>query len=629
MLDSLRRGAKTWVAKLLLGLLVLSFGAWGIADVFRNTGVPVVAEVGNTEIEAATFQRQYQRQVQAFSRQIGQPVTPEMATAFGVPQRVLSQLMADAALTGTAKDYGLGVSNTALAKEIADDPALRPQGAPAFDRVYFTQLLAQNGLTEAAYVADRRVDSLRRQLFEGLVGGTAAPKALVEAAYRYTNETRQVDYVTLTAAAVQPIPAPTETELSTWFEDHKAEFQAPELRTVDILAVTPEAIADPSAITDDDARKEYDRTKAQYVVPEQRQVAQILFPTTEEAAAADAKIKSGTSFEQILAERSLKPEDVDLGLITKDKIIDPEVAETAFRLSLNEVSAPVTTSFGAALVRVSNIVPKSVKPFESVSAEIKKTLAIRAAERSVLETHDEIEDARAGGATLAEIATRFKLTSRTIEVDASGNGPDGAPVADIPEGKTLVDAAFASDEGAENDPLQSGRGFIWYDVAKVAPARERPLTEVNDKAVAAWTVEETDKRLTKKADDLAAALRNGGDFAALAAAAGAEVKSTEAFARTADLPALGAPGIDAAFGGPEGHVGTVEGADRSRIVLKVKAAVVPPFFAEAADAVEATQRFAGDLQNSLITQYIDELQTKLGTTVNQQILDSAIGLSNR
>ena len=31
MLDALRNSAKSWVAKALLGLLVLSFGVWGIS----------------------------------------------------------------------------------------------------------------------------------------------------------------------------------------------------------------------------------------------------------------------------------------------------------------------------------------------------------------------------------------------------------------------------------------------------------------------------------------------------------------------------------------------------------------------------------------------------------------------
>ena len=79
--------------------------------------------------------------------------------------------------------------------------------------------------------------------------------------------------------------------------------------------------------------------------------------------------------------------------------------------------------------------------------------------------HDEVEDALAGGATLQEVATRFKLKLITAEVDSEGNGPDGQPVAGLPDQTDLLKAAFAADEGGENEALSVNRGFVWYNVA--------------------------------------------------------------------------------------------------------------------------------------------------------------------
>ena len=54
MLTQMRRGAGTWVAKLFIALLVVSFGIWGIADIFRGFGVNQLAKVGDTEITAGS-----------------------------------------------------------------------------------------------------------------------------------------------------------------------------------------------------------------------------------------------------------------------------------------------------------------------------------------------------------------------------------------------------------------------------------------------------------------------------------------------------------------------------------------------------------------------------------------------
>ena len=46
MLQQMGRCAKSWVSSLLLGLLALSFGVWGIANVYSGSSQTNVATVG-------------------------------------------------------------------------------------------------------------------------------------------------------------------------------------------------------------------------------------------------------------------------------------------------------------------------------------------------------------------------------------------------------------------------------------------------------------------------------------------------------------------------------------------------------------------------------------------------------
>ncbi|WP_181707108.1 peptidylprolyl isomerase [Chthonobacter rhizosphaerae] len=629
MLDALRRGATTWVAKLLLVLLVASFAVWGISDVFRGGQTRSVAEVGGTEIDLATFQRTYQREVQSLTRQFGQPVTYETAAALGLPQRVLGQMMSEAALTEAARQLGLGASDQDVAAEIAASPEFKTAN-DQFDRARFQQLLRQEGYSEASFLAEQRLQVLRRQVAEGLVGGIKVPTAMVEAIARFRNEVRTVDYAVLNRAMVEPIPAPTPEEKTAYFEENKASFRAPEYRKLETLTLTAASLADPASVTDEAARAEYDRTRGQYGTPEQRRIQQILFPTAEEAKAAADKIAAGSTFEAVAEERGLTPTDFDLGLLTRDKVVDPAIAEAAFGLAPNTVSAPVDARFGSALVRVTEVAPESIRPFEEVAGEIKASLAAKAAERTLLDTEQEIEDARAGGATLAEIAERFKLSVAAVEaVDSTGKGPDGAPVV-LPPGEGLLDAAFQSDVGVENDPVRiPGGGYTWFEVASVTPARDRALEEVDAEVVRRWTDERAGELLAKKADEMVAALKGGQDFATVATAAGATVTRSPAFPRGGEVPALGEVGIDAAFGGPEGYVTAVEGDGDTHLVLRVVNAVVPPFFEEEAGNAQVAQRFTGELQGSLLTQYVTDFQSTIGTSVNQQALELAIGVAGR
>ena len=56
MLEALRKATANWIAKLFIGLLVLSFAVWGVADIFGGYGRRTVAKVGDTEISYQDFQ---------------------------------------------------------------------------------------------------------------------------------------------------------------------------------------------------------------------------------------------------------------------------------------------------------------------------------------------------------------------------------------------------------------------------------------------------------------------------------------------------------------------------------------------------------------------------------------------
>ena len=119
MLEAMRRGAQTWVAKILFGLLVASFAIWGVADVFTGWGRGSLATVGDTQITAEDFQREFKNELDAFSREAKQKLTPEQGRAIGLDRRVISQLLGGAAIEQHAKQLGLGLSDQTLIEDLA------------------------------------------------------------------------------------------------------------------------------------------------------------------------------------------------------------------------------------------------------------------------------------------------------------------------------------------------------------------------------------------------------------------------------------------------------------------------------------------------------------------------------
>lgn len=628
MLDALRKSAGGFVAKIFIGLLVLSFGIWGIADIFTGFRQDTLATVGEAEVTAQEFQTAYSREVQNFSQRIGQPLSRSQAANLGIPSQVLGRLVAEAAFDHVAQTLQVGISGGQLVREIQDNPAFRgPDGR--FDRNRLNQVLYANQLTEDEYVEESRQLARRRQVAEALAGGIQPPEALLQAAHSFQAEERVVRYVKLTAEALASVPEPSAEELDTYFEANKANYGAPEYRQLKLLLLDPAAIARPEEVSADEARDAYDRNTGRFGAPERRRVMQLTYNDQAEAEAAAAKLASGTSFEQLMEERGLSQSDVDLGLMTREQMIDPAVAEAAFGLDAGEASGVVEGRFGPRIIKVETVEPAATQAYEEVEETIRQEIATRKAENDVLSLHDEIEDARAGGATLSEIAERFSLSVRTIEAIArDGTAPSGERV-ELPDASNLLSEAFASDIGDEAPPVQVGsRGFLWYDVAEITPPRDRALDEVRDRVVADWKADQLGQRLDMRAEELASKLRDGADFATLAEAAELELQTSEPLTRQGGSEELSGQATNEAFGGPVGHVGTANGADDSRIVLQVMSVGTPAYFAESQDTQQLSAELAGMLQTSLINQFVSGVQNSIGVSVNQNALANAIGVSD-
>ena len=432
----MRKASSNWLGKIVMGtvmgVLIISFGVWGIADIFKGFGQSTLAKIGRTEISTEQFRQLYTEKLQQIGRQFGRPLTMDQARAFGLDRQVLQQVIAEAALDDNARQLGLGQSDAQTMRMIYSDPNFKGVSGN-FDPARFQATIRQVGYTEQRYIADQRRVSLRRQIANTITAGLEPPKTLIDALVRFQNEQRSIDYVKLDAAQAGTIDPPSPEALAGYFDDHKTQFRAPEYRKLSFVMITPEEIGKWATVSDQDAKKIFEERRDKLSTPERRQVSQMVFPSVEEAQAARGRIASGLSFDDLAKERGLNPSDIDLGTIAKSAMIDPAIADAAFSLASDDVSQPVQGRFGTALVKVGKIEPGTQATYESVAPSLKREIAAERARAQVASLHDKMEDERGGGASVIEAAQKLGLTAVTIDaVDRSGRAPNGQPVAGIP-----------------------------------------------------------------------------------------------------------------------------------------------------------------------------------------------------
>src|SRR5437868_4305186 len=346
MLRGMRKASSNWLGKtimaVVMGVLIISFGIWGIADIFRGFGQSTLAKVGHIEISLNQFRQLYTDRLQQISRQFGRPLTTEQARAFGLDRQVLQQTIAEAALDEDARRLGLGQSDAETMRLVFSDPNFQGVNGK-FDPQRFQAMIRQFGFSEQRYIADQRRVSLRRQIAGSIAAGLEPPKTLIEALSRFQNEQRSIEYVKLDAAQAGTIDPPSPETLAGYFDDHKTQFRAPEYRKLSFVLITPEEIGKWCDVSDEDAKKLCEQRRDRLGKPEEREVSQIVFPNVEEAQAARSRIAGGLSFDDLAKERGLSSTDVTLGTVAKSAILDPEIANAAFSLPAGEVGQPVTS----------------------------------------------------------------------------------------------------------------------------------------------------------------------------------------------------------------------------------------------------------------------------------------------
>jgi peptidyl-prolyl cis-trans isomerase D len=630
MLRGLRKASSNWLGKVIMaavvGFLIISFGIWGIGDIFRGFGVSTLAKVGRSELSIDQFRARYNEQLQQFSRQIGRPVTPAMAQAMGLEQQVLNRTITDMALDERARQLRLGLSNEELAKQITSNPAFRGSNGQ-FDQTTFLYRIREAGFTEQRFVSEMRRDALRRQIVEAIGGGLTPPKVMTEVVDHFRSEERSIDYMQLDGSKVGEVPAPTPEELASYFEAHKFAFRAPEYRKIQLLTVSQPEIASTIEVSEEDAKRIYQDRLRQFGTPERRHLMQISFAKAEDAKRASDRITAGLAFDDLIKEPEIADKVVDLGTVTKSDIIDPAVANAAFSLADGAVSGPVTGRFGTVMLRVTKIEPASTKPFSEVETELKRDIAAERAKNEANTIRDKVEEEFGGGARLEEVAQKLNLKLRTIDaVDRSGRTPDGAQVADLPAGVDVVNSAFGAEVGGENDALQlPAGGYVWYDVVNITPSRERRLDEVKDRVEARFREDEITKRLDTKTGELVGKLRSGASLADVAASEGLKVESKSGIKREGgtQVPPRVATEI---FRLAKDQVGSAEGQNPTeRVIFRVTEVKVPPFEAHSAATSKMMDQLKGAYNEDVLVQYVTRLENDIGTDINRNALAQAVG----
>lgn len=531
MLQVFRDHSHKWFVKVLLWLIVLSFGLWGIGDVVYKffTHRPIV-KVGKHSISQEELSHHLQKESARIHDMTKGKITAQQLKAIGIHTSVINRLVSQLVLTDELERMNLGTSDDVLKDQIQNIPAFQTDGK--FDANKFVSILHQQNMSERTFLKEARYSMLSQQFLSSVALGASLPEFYKNILVEALIHERVFALVEVDATKVKLEHPATAEQIESFYEQFKARYMMPELRNITLIVLDNLAMRNLLGITEEQIRQSYEAQKENLKYPERRNVKRLTYAQEDKAKKALEMAKSGVSFAKISKEIP-GGELEEPGLVVKEQM--PEfAADIVFALESGKTSKVIPTGYGFHIFQVTKIEKPRTATFEEAKAELESLLIQEKKAGKLDELRSQIDDALAAGQTLSDVGAKMKLSVQCIEsIDAKGHNAEGKPVFAKPTAlhATIIEKAFTVEQGLDSGFVDTPQGAFILSVDKVNPAHAPAFSDISDKVKHDWEMEQKLEVASKLATTIASEAKSLAILTSLANKHGLTLSTNHALSR--------------------------------------------------------------------------------------------------
>jgi peptidyl-prolyl cis-trans isomerase D len=626
--DTIHERMKGWFARILLGLIIISFALFGVDAYFKGGGGQWVAEVDRQKISSLELDERV-KQEQARLRGLGETDNAKLESK-ELKQRVLDQLIRERVLIQTALARGYDIADEALAPAVTNNPNFQENGK--FSEQLFERFLAQQRMSRAQFFQSLKREALVDNLMGVPLASSFVPKSAAERLAGLLAEQREVSKAVVATESFLSRAKVDDSAIEAYYHAHPELSRVAEQAKVEYVVFSPDALLGAITLSEADSKAYYEQHVADYSTPEQREVAHILIRSAAGASAADkqaaeAKVAEvlkkaqadSKNFGELARQYSEDPVSAsrggNLGLVAPGSIF-PAVEKLASEMKPGEVRGPVQSPAGYHIVLLKSLKPGAQRSFEEVKDLVAEGARRQLAMRRFNEEAEKFGDlVYAQSDSLKPAAEQYRL-----KVQASDwlprTGGEGAF-----KNERLLNALF-SDEAIKQKRNTEAievapNTLVAARIAEYKPAGQRPLAELRAEIGTILRREQAGRLAVQQGESDLAELRQGRPVASLKFGRPAKLDRqgvqgfAEAETRAAfQLPAKALPG----YAGVAGDAGYT--------ILRVAPASVAP-----ERAAEMAQMVPVVLQRGYATllgeAYVDSLKQHASINVRNELLEKA------
>jgi peptidyl-prolyl cis-trans isomerase D len=395
MLDLMRRHARNWMMKVILGIIILVFIFY-----FGSMGGKQVAErialLDGKPIVYADFQREYHNLTELYRQRFGQGLTEEMLKTLNLKQRAYDYLINQAVILKKAEDLHIHVTEEEVRAAILAYPGFQYNGA--FDQRLYDRNLRTLKMTAEEFEENQRKMIVTLKLDELIQDGIRVSDQEVYELFRMQSEKINIDFVEVAPkgflGAVKTSPA----DLEGYLKAHEGQFRVPEQVQLKYLAFMGRDYAAGAKISDDDVADYYDRNKGQWTKDKKVQplaevrekiVAELaaikgMYAASDEAKKAHDTIYQEENFDAYAAQKKLTVRTTGLFRLNQPPEEFRSMADfvkIVSSLQKNEISRVLQGEKGYYLLMVTDRKAPYVPAFKEIETEVARLYRDQEAKR--------------------------------------------------------------------------------------------------------------------------------------------------------------------------------------------------------------------------------------------------------
>jgi len=523
VLEAIRNHAKGWIAKVILGLIVVTFALFGVDSYMKDDSRgEVIAQVGDVGISREELSFEIRLQSERMRETLGPAFDPAVTETADFRKQVLDSLVERRALLQEAQKLKFLAPDAYLTAILGQIPAFQEEGK--FSQPLYETVLRQNSRTPAQFENELR-QAFMLEAITSPVSLAAFPSStsMAQIAGLVTQQ-REISWVDVSATSVASQIKVTPADIERYYQANKAEFTEPEQIRTEYLVLDRSAVAASLKVSDQAVADYYQSHQAQFGQPEQRSASHILIATDASAdagsrAKAKAKAtelmqtlqKSPERFAELARSLSQDPgsaaQDGSLGSFARGMMVKP-FEDAVFSMKPNEIRGPIESDFGYHVIRLDGIQPAKAVPLQEVRASVVDELRKQQAQKVFASMAENFSN------LVYENANSLKPAADAIKLTVQQGSWMSLKTAQPPlDHARLLEELFSpesikSKQNTEAFEVQPGM-LVAARVIEHRPARLLPLVDMTPAIEAKLLVEQRTRLLTKAGESTIQALAKG------------------------------------------------------------------------------------------------------------------------